>query len=205
MAIATYPDLQNTIADYLARADLTTRIPDFIALAESHFNRELRTREMVGGSLLTIASGSVTLPADFLEWISAIWINGRTRDLKYSEPDSEAWRFRYRPNGDPSMFTILGTSLVLKPAATGQILLAYYAQIPALATNAGNWLLTKCPDLYLYRSLAEAYIYQKNDVRAAEFLALSEVQVSKAVEAADTNKMAKRPNSPPPGDDTGTA
>lgn len=205
MAIANYTDLQSAVADYLARADLTARIPDFVTLAESHFNRDLRTREMMTFATIALTSGAAAAPADMVEWVSAGWVGTRSRDLKYCEMDSEQWRFRYRPNGDPSMFTILGSVISIRPIAAGSVNFVYYAAIPALAINATNWLLTKCPDLYLYRSLAEAYIYQKNDARAAEFLGLADAQVQKAAESADTNKAGRRPNAQPPGDDTGTA
>jgi hypothetical protein len=207
MAIANYTDLQGAVADYLARADLTARIPDFIKLAEAHFNRELRTREMVAGVFTALDVNYVlALPSDFVEWISAQWIGSAgSADLRYAEMDSEAWRFRYRPNGHPSMFTIAGTQLLIRPLAAGNINLKYYQGISPLVDASTNWLLTKCPDLYLYRTLAEAYIFQKNETRAAEFLTLAGAETTKAITAADSNKLAKRPNSPPPGDDTGTA
>lgn len=205
MAITTYTELQTAVADYLARADLSTRIPDFITLAEAHFNRELRTREMVGGAFIPITGNGSTLPGDYLEWIAVEWDGVRSRDLRYAEPDSEAWRFRYRPNGDPSMFTIKGTQLLTRPFASGNINLTYFGTIPPLQYSPSNWLLAKCPDLYLYRTLAESYIFQKNDTKAAEFLTLAGAETTKATESADSNKLAKRPNSQPFGDDTGTA
>ena len=47
MALATYSDLKTTIANYLARSDLTSQIPDFITLAENRLRRELRIRQML--------------------------------------------------------------------------------------------------------------------------------------------------------------
>ena len=44
MAITTYVELQAAAANWLVRADLTTRIPEFIALAEARLNRTLRAR-----------------------------------------------------------------------------------------------------------------------------------------------------------------
>ncbi|WP_375413089.1 hypothetical protein [uncultured Bradyrhizobium sp.] len=206
MAIANYTDLQSAIADWLARADLTARIPDFVALAEGHFNRELRTREMLSAYAPVLSGGTASLPPDFLESYEITWTGpARSRSLKNVEPDSEAWRFRYRPNGDPSMFVILASTVSIRPAAGGNITIVYYQSIPPLVSNSTNWLLTKCPDLYLYRALAEAYIYQKNDEKSSEFIALATAEVGKAIAAADSNKLARRPNSPPPGDDTGTA
>ena len=46
MALGTFTELKDAIADWLDRSDLTARIPDFIALAEARINRELRIRPM---------------------------------------------------------------------------------------------------------------------------------------------------------------
>ena len=42
MALNNYSNLQTSIANFLARDDLTTEIVDFIALTEADFNRRLR-------------------------------------------------------------------------------------------------------------------------------------------------------------------
>ena len=44
MSLDTYSNLQTSIANFLARDDLTTNIPDFISLAEARMSRELDTR-----------------------------------------------------------------------------------------------------------------------------------------------------------------
>ena len=45
-----YTTLQSTIADYLARTDLTDQIPEFIKLGEVRLARDLRIRQMLKGS-----------------------------------------------------------------------------------------------------------------------------------------------------------
>ena len=55
MAFTSYSELKTTIANYLARSDLTTQIPDFIRLAEIRLQRDLRTRQM-----LVVATASTT-------------------------------------------------------------------------------------------------------------------------------------------------
>ncbi len=47
MAISTYSDLKTTVANYLARSDLTSQIPDFITFAENRLRRDLRIRQML--------------------------------------------------------------------------------------------------------------------------------------------------------------
>ena len=68
MAFTSYTTLKSTIADYLARSDLTTQIPDFIRLAEERLRRDLRIRQMLKvATANTIADDStVSLPSDFL-------------------------------------------------------------------------------------------------------------------------------------------
>ena len=46
MAIGTYSELQTAVANWLTRADLTSRIPEAIAMAEAEFNDTLRHRNM---------------------------------------------------------------------------------------------------------------------------------------------------------------
>ena len=51
MAISNYTELKTAVANWLDRDDLTDRIPEFIALAESRFNRLLRIRAMESSRL----------------------------------------------------------------------------------------------------------------------------------------------------------
>ena len=43
--------------------------------------------------------------------------------------------------------------------------MVYRANIPPLASNGANWLLTLAPDLYLYGALLESAPYIKEDGR----------------------------------------
>ena len=45
MAISTKSELHTAVTNWLNRSDLTSRIPEFITLAEASFNRNLRTRQ----------------------------------------------------------------------------------------------------------------------------------------------------------------
>ena len=52
MSITTYAELQTAAGTWLNRSDLTSQIPDFIALAEAKFKRDL-----AGGTTITALSG----------------------------------------------------------------------------------------------------------------------------------------------------
>ena len=54
MAITTYSELKDAVGDWLNRDDLTSVIPNFIALAEAQFNRTIRHRKMVTRSDATL-------------------------------------------------------------------------------------------------------------------------------------------------------
>ena len=67
MAISTKSELHTAVANWLNRSDLTSRIPEFISLAEASFNRNLRTREQLTRSTTTATAQYIGLPADFVE------------------------------------------------------------------------------------------------------------------------------------------
>ena len=128
MTITNFSELKAAIEDYLVRTNtqLNARTEDFIALFEGRLNRTLRVADMqkVGGMTPAFSggdnSGAASLPADYLEWTQASWTDGtNVADLRYVEPDSEDWRFRYRPFGLPSMFTIIGTTFFMRPHRAG--------------------------------------------------------------------------------------
>lgn len=193
MAIATYTDLQSTVADYLARSDLNSRIPDFITLAEARFNRSLRAREMEIEAPVTLTAGSGPLPVDYLEWHSVVWTgSARTQDLQFHSADSENWRRRYRPNGDPQMYTVKAGKLTIRPVVAGTVTFTYYQKIPPLASNPTNWLLTKSPDLYLYTTLAEAMLYVKDEQRTIQYLQAAKAEMEQAGIEGDSAKLVKR-------------
>ena len=192
MSLATYTDLQAAVAAYMARADLAANTPDFITQSEAIMNRVVRTPQMEASATASISTNYVTLPADFLEWISAQWVGTRTADLRFVEADAEEWRFRYRAGLDPTMFTVLANSLFIRPAAPGYVVLYYYQKIPTLVTNGTNWMMTNHPDIYLSLSLFFANVFVLNDQRAQEFFELAEDQMNKADMLSDSAKVALR-------------
>lgn len=171
MAIATYSDLQTAVADYLNRADLTTVIPTFITLAEAKFNRELRVRDMLTRAEASTSNEFVALPADFLEaYVLELDMDGGAPQapLQYIGANEAKTLKANKITNKVRFFTVIDGAFELIPAPTSSVdlLLTYYAKIPALsATQTTNWLLTKSPDLYLYSALLEATPYLKNDER----------------------------------------
>lgn len=167
MALTTYAELQASLAGWIHRTDLTTRIPDFITLAEAQFNRRLRVREMETVANGTLSAQTLTPPTDALE-IQRFVIYPGTREieLEYSPPKNIA-RFG-TDTGEPFYFTTMNQLYYVAPIPDGPYTykLFYVQKIPALSiSNTTNWLLTKAPDAYLYGALLQAAPYMKNDSR----------------------------------------
>lgn len=166
MAITTYGELKTAIQNQAERSDLSANIPDFIALAESRFQREIRVREMEEQSLLTPTSGAVTLPDSFLQMKRVTAQTTPKRVMEYVSPD---WADQNYPidtgsTGQGAFYTIIGNSLKSYPQVSEQIQLTYYEQIEALSdSNTSNWLLEKAPDVYLWASLFELYDFTKDE------------------------------------------
>lgn len=166
MAIQTYAQLQAAIASWLDRDDLTDEIVDFITLFEAVANRKLRVRQMETSTTITPSSGSATLPTDYLQWRRVTWAGDVRNELQYVHPSYLQALYPDTPSDTPTVFTIEGSTLKVRPTSSTDIEFAYYQKIPALADGV-NWLLTAHPDLYLFGSLVEAQMFTVDPEQAA--------------------------------------
>jgi hypothetical protein len=170
MSLATYSDLQTSIANYLARSDLTSQIPDFITLAENRLRRELRVRQMLKSVTTSSVSGDATVevPTDFLEIRDFVVMTNPIQPLSYSSPSALSNDPRTSEVGVPKSYTILATEFQLAPAPDGvyTLKLLYYSAPPYLSSsNTTNVFINIAPDALLYASLIEAEPYLMNDAR----------------------------------------
>ena len=170
MAITTYSELQTTVANYLARSDLTAQIPDFIRLAEIRLRRDLRIRQMMNAATTTTTGGDapVALPGDFLEVRDLVVQTNPVRPVNYVSPSVFSRNARVTESGVPTDYTILATEFKFAPVPDSvyTIEILYYATPAFLAAgNVTNVFLANVPDLLLYASLVEAEPYLMNDGR----------------------------------------
>lgn len=176
MAIATYTDLQTSIANFLARSDLTAQIPDFITLAEGRMSRELETRSQEKRSTASLTAGNeyIFLPNDMRE-IREVKLNTSPLTvLKYYSPVALDEQYASNGQGKPQGFSIVGLEMKLRPipdsSYTAEII--YVGGVAPLTTAAPtNNILIRSPDAYLYGALAEAYAYLLDETRAAQYMA----------------------------------
>ena len=170
MSFATYSDLQTSIANYLARSDLTSQIPDFITFAENRLRRELRIRQMLKSVTTSTVSSDATVevPSDFLEIRDFVVMTNPITPLSYSSPSSLSNDPRTSQVGVPRSYTILASEFQLTPIpdAAYTLKMLYYAAPAYLTTNnTSNTFLLNAPDALLYASLIEAEPYLMNDAR----------------------------------------
>lgn len=176
--IDSYITLQSTAIEYLGRdqdTTLTARVPTFIQMFEAKMNRSLFVPQMEQRSTALVDTTTdepefISLPSDFQTMrrvrLSAVTGKPSLEFLTGTQMDDLRYA-RDNVTGQPTFYTIIGTEMELLPTPNDNytIEMVYRKNIPALASNSTNWLLTLAPDLYLYGTLLEASPYLKNDER----------------------------------------
>lgn len=181
MALATYADLQASLATWLKRTDLTAQIPDFIALAEARINRELRVEAQLTRGTLTVAAEFVNLPATFAGLRSARMTVTPFTLLSVLTPEQMADYAACTPSGNPKAIAIVGSQAWIQPIQTASMTLEmhYYAKVPALSvSNTTNWLLTAHPDAYLWGGCLEGAIFLEDDNQVQKYASLFQASLS---------------------------
>jgi hypothetical protein len=182
MAITTYSELKTAVADWLNRSDLTSAIPNFIALAEAEMNRQIRHRKMVTRATATLDTPYFAVPSDWKETIRFQLNTNPITPLVFVTPeqlleDSQ----KYSAANQPMFYTSIGQQFEVLPQPDGsyEAELLYYAKLPSLSDAAPtNWLLTESPDIYLYATLIQSAPYLKEDERTPVWTAMYDRLVS---------------------------
>jgi len=166
---STYSELQDEIANWIRR-DID-RIPIFIGLAESEFNRVLRLRTMETDNALSLVSGSrtVAIPDNYIEPISLrLVIPGEPQHvLTPRMPQQLDILTGTTASRRPEYWAINGANIEF-PNAADQTYGLSFRMVTGFALSDAtptNWLLTHHPDLYLYGALLRAAPYLVNDAR----------------------------------------
>lgn len=182
MAIITnYTTLQTAVADWLAKSNLTTWIPNFVQNWEEKFYRQPKNfgRWMESSLSSTIASSVIAVPSSLLalkyayvdgnpasrlDRVSLNQLygtyprNGRTGIPKWIARDVSNYVFGPAPDSD---YTIKGV---------------YWAKptlIRSFASDAAaHWLIVNAPDLVLYGALIESAPFLQRDGRLNTWKAL---------------------------------
>tara|TARA_R110002167_G_scaffold100902_3_gene263241 strand:+ start:3377 stop:4000 length:624 start_codon:yes stop_codon:yes gene_type:complete len=174
MAISNYTELKASIANFLARDDLTAQIPDFISLAEARMAREMQARSQEKRATATLTAGDafVSLPTD-LRSIRLVKLNtAPTEVLEYYTPTRVNEIYANNSSGKPKGYTIIGGEIKFAPTPDSSYTaeIVYSEGVPSLSdSNTTNTILTRHPDAYLYGALASASVYLMDDQKATVY------------------------------------
>lgn len=169
-SIVDYPSLQTAVTNWLHRSDLSTFVPDFIALAEVQLSVDLDTQwQWTQVALSTVANNSsLTLPTDLFELKRLTVVSSANSTLVYMPPEAFDATYNGNDASQPESFTMLGMTAELGPMpdAVYTVNCLYKQRIPSLsAGTTTNWLITNFPNLYLWGSILSAQVYLQNDER----------------------------------------
>lgn len=171
-SITNYASLQTALTNWLHRSDLSSFIPDFIALAETQLSVDLTdARWMWTTASFTTTAGSnvVSLPTDLIELKRVKIFSNPNQTCTYMPPEAFEATYNDSTNTNtPDAYSMTGLNIELGPSPdqvyTGEFL--YRQMIPALSnSNTTNWLITNFPNLYMWGSILAAQVYLQNDDR----------------------------------------
>lgn len=163
MAISDYSSLKTAIANWLARADLTGAIPDFIQLAQKRISRDLRSHRMIANDGGTLLAGNFALPVEFVALLSLkVIYGGREIDLRPIAPSMDV---NHADVTYPYGFVMSANRIEVLGGAGDEAYLFRYWQNGGEPSDDNPSFIAYFPDIYLYASLLEAAPYLKQDAR----------------------------------------
>ena len=196
----TYADLKAWIALHLQRSDLTSVIPNFIALAESDMQMQMAKQP----SLYEWATATTDIDNPLVDVVGMYRLHGASiagLPLRIVTPGM------IRPNsgnsGQPDMLCFEGNSTLRfypTPDAAYTIDVLHTPIIsPSLAggapsDTATNWILLDAPALYQYGTLAHAVGYLHDDSRVPEYAQIYQDAMGKLIKSKRHGDIADSPD-----------
>jgi hypothetical protein len=168
MAVITnYATLQTAVADYLARDDLTSFIPNFVQNAENKIYRRVFVRAEETALNVSISSGVAAVPADFKRMKFAYFDGTPVTRLVWVPIDKLYEEYPNRSSQTtPKLISREGSNFVFGPVAKdGTLKGIYYQKLDPIRTTDDTWYVTDAPEVLLYGSLMEAAPFLQNDER----------------------------------------
>ena len=167
--IDNYATLQTTVAEYLARDDLTSFVPNFIQNAENKLYRTLNLRNEETALNVTVTGGVAAVPSDF-KALKFAYLDESPVSLVQWVPIEEL--YRDYPNRteitSPCVISREGSNFVFGPVSKdGTLKGIYYAKNSPIRTVDGSWYVVNAPEVLLYASLMEAAPFIHDDPRIA--------------------------------------
>lgn len=172
MAINSYANLKTALANWLDRSDLTSRLDEFIELAEARFADDIRIRAMETTATQTLTAGTriYALPTGYLQGRNFQINTDPITALEYITPEMMDRIWAGSSTGRPRTYTIIGDNYHLGPSpdTADTLEIIYYKEFTPLSGSATtNWIILNRPNLYLYACLLEAAPFLGNPEEAS--------------------------------------
>lgn len=196
MAIITnYATLKTAVADYLARSDLTTFIPNFVQAAERKLNSKLNLRNEESALSVSVTSGAGAVPADFKALKIAYVDEAPLTVLRWMELNKLYDEYPVRSGAEtPSFISREGTNFVFGPYPKDFTLSGvYYAKSDSLETTDPSWYVTNHPEALLYGALMEASVFTKDTQMVEYWRGLFENEIRLIQEEEDDSYVSRGP------------
>lgn len=168
MAINTFALLKQAIENWSHRTDISDVIDNCIELAENEIDKRLmlRNNELRATVTMSTTDRFLALPARFLKMRRLSLINGSLNyEIAFRAPEQMTIQ---DAAGRPKFYTV-GSQLEFDRTADSAYTLEmqYFSRIVPLSTsNTSNDTLTDYPDLYLWGSLLQLALWEKDNEQA---------------------------------------
>lgn len=164
-----YDEIVQLALNYSDRtdADITTRMDDFLRVAESRINRKLRTMNMTSRSIVQTEADQ--------QYYGLPYLFGGLRDIEIKNTDAtkgqtlgfvtpEQMNALNNTNVSGIFYTLVANQIQIYPPQDGMILeVIYYQRLDPLTPDANeNWLSERYPDVYVFALLVEIEAFVKN-------------------------------------------
>jgi hypothetical protein len=181
-----FADLQLQIKEWANRTDWSDTLTiSYIRMAESKFNKELRTAQMIQFDDGVITARCATLPDDWLAMDLVRVANSNGADgflpARYKSRDEF---FNLTDKNSAMYYTLVGTVMFFggapDPVDGTEYKIAYYGEVPQLSDTTTSWIYTKHPQLYLFAALMHADLHAVGEEQqAANLKSLVEDEINK--------------------------
>jgi len=193
MSIATFAELKTAIEDWVDDGEITSKLTDFISLAESSMKHDKKTRFLAGeirATASTVASSQyLAVPTGF-QRIKRMHIQGDPqKNIKIVSRSSLNDHYS-SATGQPSYAAIIGDEFefnrIPDQVYTVEIVSDKFTALSD--SNTTNEIFPAYVDLYLYGSLIHASLFTKD----TDLYSMAEREYNKAVvNAQNADKSAR--------------
>lgn len=177
MPFTNYSDLQAAVAQYMQRTNLTAQIVDFIQLAETRMkygtqgvqfaSQPIDVQALYAPATLTTvaAQNYVDLPTGFLGFKGSVYVDVDPKaTLEQTSLEDLNFRYPSSTQGLPVVYAIAGDRIYLGPSPDDayNLPVIYKTFSDLSVSNTTSTILTRYPNVYLYGSVLEGFIYTRN-------------------------------------------